>query len=436
MPKTFSQIWTSITNNGVRAFQPVLQKINAIANSDKFNSIVNGTISGMYKISNEIQYISNQSEKLFVIIADNWSFIEPIIWGVVAVYAAYKSAVIGIAIVEGISNGIKLAGALASYARSTALGTELSATAATTAAQWGLNTAILACPVTWIILAIIALIAVVYLAVAAVNYFAGTSYSATGIIVGLFYAAGAMIGNVIITMVNLVIDLFAMMWNYIATFAEFFANVFNDPIGSIVRLFANMADNILGILSSIASAIDTLFGSKLTSAVEGWRSSLKGLVTDNFGEAAIKIQRADPNAMHLDRIDYGNAYDKGYNLGNDVANKFDLSNLGNFGDEKSKQGLGLDLSKLGDAGMGNNIADTAANTGKMKDSLDITEEDLKYLRDIAEQEVINRFTTAEINVSMSNQNTVNNNSDLDGMVNYLKDSLVETVQIAAEKVHK
>lgn len=421
MPRTIGQVWTSIQNNALKAFQPVLLKINSIINSDKFNSIVDGTVSGMYKLSNEILYISNQSEKLFAIISNNWSFIEPIIWSVAAAYAVYNANVLISTVRTGYATVIKYAHMAASVGETVAI-------IALIAAQDGLNAALYACPITWIIMAIIALIAIFYLAVAAVNEFEGTSYSATGIIVGLFYVAGAVIGNVIITMVNLVIDLFAMMWNYIATFAEFFANVFNDPIGSIVRLFANMADNILGILSSIASAIDTLFGSKLASAVEGWQSTLKGAVNVNFGEAAIKIQRADPNAMHLERFDYGNAYDQGYGVGNDLANKFDLSNLGN---PNKGQGLGLDLSKFG-----NDMADTAANTGKMKDSLDITAEDLKYLRDIAEQEVINRFTTAEINVDMTNHNNINNDMDLDGMVTYLKDTLVETVQTAAEKVHK
>lgn len=421
MPRTIGQVWTSIQNNALKAFQPVLLKINSIINSDKFNSIVDGTVSGMYKLSNEILYISNQSEKLFIIISSNWSFIEPIIWGVAAAYAVYNANVLISTVRTGYATVIKYAHMAASVAETVAI-------IALIAAQDGLNAALYACPISWIIMAIIALIAIFYLVIAAVNQFAGTSLSATGMIVGAFYVIGATIGNIIITMVNLVIDLFAMMWNYIATFAEFFANVFNDPVGSIVRLFANMADTILGILSSIASAIDTLFGSKLASAVEGWRSTLKDTVNVNFGEAAIKIQRADPNAMHLERFDYGNAYDKGYGVGNDVANKFDLSNLGN---PNKGQGLGLDLSKFG-----NDMADTAANTGKMKDSLDITAEDLKYLRDIAEQEVINRFTTAEINVDMTNHNNINNDMDLDGMVTYLKDTLVETVQTAAEKVHK
>lgn len=424
MPKTFTQILNSIENHAGRAFQPVLQKINEIANSDGFGSFVNGAISAMYALSNEIQYIMNQSEKLFEIIGKNWSFIEPVIWGVVAAYAVYNAAM-GIGWLTTLQNiAVKVAHTAVSWA-------ETAAIIAMEAAQYGLNAAFALCPITWVIMGVVALITMIYLAVAAYNSFAGTSVSATGLIIGAFFVVGAVIGNIIITMINLLIDSFAMLWNYIATFAEFFANVFNDPIGSIVRLFVDMADNVLGILSSIASAIDTLFGSKLASSVEGWRSTLKNTVKTEFGEAAIKVQRVDQNAMHLDQINYGVAWDAGKAMGTDIGNKFKLGNFGNLSEPNSKQGLGPDLSKFG-----NDMAKTANNTDKMKDSLNITEEDLKYLRDIAEQEVINRFTTAEINVDMTNHNTVNSDMDLDGIVTYMKDSIVESMQSAAEGVHK
>ena len=125
-----------------------------------------------------------------------------------------------------------------------------------------------------VILIIIALIAVFYAAVEAVNHFAGTSISATGIICGVFAVAGAFIGNLIVTVINFVIDIFCVLWNFIATFANFFANVFNDPVGSIARLFFDLGDCILGILESLASAIDTIFGSNLSGAVSKWRGSL------------------------------------------------------------------------------------------------------------------------------------------------------------------
>lgn len=413
MPKTFGQIWTKVENHGIRAFQPVLKAINNVANSSRFDSFIDGAINSMYTLSNVAVATFDIASSGVALVADNWSIIGPIVLGVAAAYAIYN----GVAMT---TNGIKAIQTAWTWLLTESTIAQTGATIAAAYAQGGLNAALYACPISWIVMAIIALIAIFYLAVAAVNKFTGTSLSATGIIVGSFYFAGAVIGNVVITMVNLIIDTFGVMWNFIASFVEFFANVWNDPVGSIVRLFADMANTILGILSGIASAVDTIFGSKLASAAEGWRSSLKGAVNDKFGDAAYKAQRlrVDTSVMHLNRIDYGQAWDSGYSLGNNVANQFSVGSNG------------LDNSLASD------IASTAANTGKMKDSLDITEEDLKYLRDIAEQEVINRYTTAEINVSMNNQNSISSNMDLDGIITRVKDVLVETVQTAAEKVHK
>ena len=105
--------------------------------------------------------------------------------------------------------------------------------------------------------------------------------------------------------------------------------------------------------------------------------------------------------------------------------------FGSFsGDDLSDYG-GYDVSQIP-----SNIADTAGNTGSIKDSLDITSEDLKYLRDIAETEVVNRFTTAEIKVEMTNNNNVSSDMDLDGMVDYLATGVNEAMEKAAEGVHE
>ena len=81
------------------------------------------------------------------------------------------------------------------------------------------------------------------------------------------------------------------------------------------------------------------------------------------------------------------------------------------------------------------IAGIEDNTGKVADSVDITNEELKYLRDIAERDVINRFTTAEIKVEMTNHNNVSSDRDLDGIVDYLVVGINEAMVKAAEGVH-
>ena len=139
-------------------------------------------------------------------ISDNWSIIEPIMWGVIAVlsvYAGYLALTNGI---ELISKGIKIASCVAAYAQAAATGIEVTATAAATAAQYGFNTALLACPITWIIIAIIALIAVFYMVVAWINKIQNTSISATGIICAAFAFAGTVIWNTVIGILNAIIQ--------------------------------------------------------------------------------------------------------------------------------------------------------------------------------------------------------------------------------------
>ncbi|HOA84363.1 MAG TPA: hypothetical protein PKN66_10465, partial [Thermodesulfovibrio thiophilus] len=280
-------------------------------------------------------------------------------------------------------------------------------------------------------LLIIALIALFYAAVAAVNKFAGTSVSATGIIAGAFMVALAFIGNLFVGLWNLIVDVAASIWDVIATVAEFLANVFVDPIGSIVRLFAGMADAVLGILQGIAKAIDAIFGSNLAEAVSGWKSGLQGAVDDLVGEAKIQIPRLDTSSLYLDRFEYGKAWEMGYKAGENFESKFDLGKI--LGDASRT----LDAYELGNQldSIYSGVDDTAFNTAAMKDSMDATEEELKYLRDIAEQEVINRFTTAEITIEMNNENHIASTMDLDGVVSYLEEKVYETMEVAAEGVY-
>ena len=79
---------------------------------------------------------------------------------------------------------------------------------------------------------------------------------------------------------------------------------------------------------------------------------------------------------------------------------------------------------------------TQINTAKMVDSMDATGKCLEYLRDLAEQEVINRYTTAEITIEMNNENHIASNMDLDGVVSYIGKGIEEQIEIIAEGVHE
>lgn len=439
MPKTFSQIWTSFQNTALIAFQPVLQRMNEIANSEAFQEFVNNAIEGLSMVAGIALEIFDLLVGVAGAVADNWSWLSPIIYGVAAALAVYygwllltKGAEMAMAAVHGI-----VAVAKGIMAAATMLVT--GATWAETTAQYGLNAAMYACPIVWIIILIIALIALFYAAVAAVNKFAGTSVSATGIICGAFMVALAFIGNIFVALWNLVVDVFVLIYNLVATVANFIGNVFTDPIGAVCRLFFDLADTVLGILQALASAIDAIFGSNLAGSVQGWRDSLGGWVDDTFGKGDEVMAKMNADDMKLGRFEYGAAWDAGYSFGEGIDESIanfdpsslfdtnvpgadDYANLGNYG-----SGIG---------GIGSGVDDIAGNTGKIADSMDITEEDLKYLRDIAEQEAINRFTTAEITIEQTNHNTVSGKMDLDGIVSGLTDAANEAVDKIAEGVHE
>ena len=448
MPMTFEQIWTSFQNNALMAFQPVLERINEIANSEGFQEFVNNAIEALSMIAG----IALEIFDLFVggigLLADNWSWLSPIIYGVAGALVVYYGWQLAVNTIHAISKGVHMAMAVAQMMQAAATGSLTAATAADIAAQNGLNAAMYACPIVWIIILIIALIAIFYAAVAAVNHFAGTSISATGMICGALAVAAAFIGNQIVMVINFIIDVFCVLWNFIVAFANFFGNVFNDPVGAIARLFFDLVDCVLGLLESLASAIDTIFGSNLAGAVSGWRGSLDGWVDKTFGSGEEIFKKVDGSDYHLDRFDYKEAWDLGYGLGEGLEGMVsDLFKPEEIPEPKQTYqqtpigGLGGEVGGgvsdgLNNSGAARNLDDIAGDTGAIKDSMDITQEELKYLRDIAEQEVVNRFTTAEITIEQVNHNNVSSKMDLDRIVSGLTDAVGEAVDSVTEGVHK
>ena len=285
---------------------------------------------------------------------------------------AYVSALLAYNAVQLVTNGIKAAATLAEAVHMAAVWLSSDATFAATAAQWGFNAALLACPITWIVIAIIAIVAALYAGVAAWNKFTGTSISATGIIVGAIFSAGAFIGNLFIAVVNFAIDAFGVLWNFIAAFANFFGNVFNDPVGSVARLFFDLVDNVLGLLEGLASAIDTIFGSDLAGAVSGWRSNLNSWVDQTFGKGEEVMEKFDASQYHLGRFEYGEAWDAGYNIGEGIESSisnFDPSSLFDSNIPNPDDYANAMNGALDDGALGAGVGDTADNTKGIKDSL-------------------------------------------------------------------
>ncbi len=465
MPMTFEQVWASLQNTGLMALQPLLEKLNDIANSEAFQGVVDNAASALSMlvgVANPIlerlansqalwDFMNGAIDVLSIVgiialeifdllvgaagaVSDNWSWLSPIIYGVAGALAVYYGTQLAANTISAISKGIHIAMAVAQMIHAAATGTLTAAIAADIAAQNGLNAALLACPIVWIIILIIALIAMFYAAVAAVNKFAGTSVSATGIICGAFMAALAFIGNIFIALWNLVADIFALIYNLVAIVANFIGNVFTDPIGAVCRLFFDLADTVLGILQALASAIDTIFGSDLAGSVQDWRDSLGGWVDETFGKGDEIMAKMNANDMKLGRFEYGAAWDIGYSFGESIDESiedFDISKLFDTTDNIPSPQDYANLSNYG-AGLSGDVGDIADNTKK---DIEISEENLKYLRDLAEQEAVNRFTTAEITIEQNNTNNIKSEMDLDGVISGMTDAVNEAINIATEGVH-
>ena len=435
MPMTFSDAWTQIKNTATMQAQGLMQNVNNALNSSGGQAIINGitgAIGGLIAVLGIVFGLVMDVSSFF---SDNWGMIEPIVLGVATAFGIY-AAVLGIYNgARALSNALETIAATRATVHAAALAMQSGATFGATAAQYGLNAALMACPITWIILAIIALIAVFYAVIAAINHFAGTSISATGVICGVFATAGAFIGNLIIGLVNFVISLGVELYNLIATFANFFATVFNDPVAAIANLFYGLFDTICGIVESAAGLIDTLLGSNISGAVAGFRSKVGAFVESKVGGGIEVMSKVKQDDFMLDRFKYGDAYKTGYDFGKGIDEK--VGNMFDFNSNDIKSSL-PDYQSLQDSigGIGEGVGSTADNTGRTADALETTEEDLKYLRDLAETEVIDRTVFRDIKVELGGvTNNVNSNMDLDGIVDYIGTALEDAMLSSAEGVH-
>lgn len=428
MPMTWGQVFTNIKNKALKMLQPVLNKINQIANNEKFQKIINGITNA---ISIAVQVASPLLDIVISIasfIIDNWSIIAPIIGGIVSALALYYGAQLALNIITGIGTMIKSAHTFATELHATALAMQTDATFTATAAQYGFNTALLACPITWIILAIIIVIALIYAMVAAVSKIEGKSISTIGIICGMVTLAGAIVWNVIVGVVNAIFGIIDTVANGIISVVEWVLNVCNGGFNSFGDAVANLLGSIIaGFLdlgAVVTKIIDAIFGTNWTASLNALSNKVQQW---GKNDKSITLERWNHS---LNRVDYQDAVNAGYKLGTDIEDKFKKVFKTENPDKTGYEDLVNNLNNTAE-----NTGTTAGNTGDIKNSLDMAEEDLKYLRDIAERDVINRFTIAEIKVEMNNNNNINGDQDIDGIVNKLGQKLEERLMITAEGVY-
>lgn len=434
MPMTWGQVWTSFQNSALMAFQPVLNKINELANNDQFQAFVESAIGLIAELAVYVLEFFNTLASIGGFISENWSIIAPIVYGVIAALTAY-------AVISGVVAAVNGIMATSAAVHAAAEAMQAGATFTATAAQYGLNAALMACPLTWIILLIIALIAVIFAVCSAIAKMTGVANSGFGVITGGVNVVIQFFKNLGLTVANIALGI----GNAIAALGSNMMAAFHNAICSIQAWFYNLLSTGLTVIEGICAALNKLpfveFDySGITSAADDYAA--KAAEAEGNKQDYTSIGDAFNDGMStFDTFQDGwasDAFDAGASWGDGVADS--VSNMfsgGGAGDIDLTGGIDpsfLDSSNFAQ-NAGNGIADTADNTGKIADSVDISSENLKYLRDIAETEAINRFTTAEIQVTMNNNNNVSSDTDIDGMVDSLSAGVLEAMEQAAEGVH-
>lgn len=337
-------------------------------------------------------------------LANNIEIIGPLVLGVAAALAVYLIATKGVA----------------------------AATKVWTAVQTAFNAVMALNPVFLIIMGIILLIALIYAVVAAVNRVTGASTSATGIICGAVLVLAAIISNTVIGLLNAIIQ---FIWSiFVESFLgiiEWILNVCNGGFNSFGDTVANLIGNIISwflfLGKVVTKIIDAIFGTDWTGDLNALQDKV---LAWGKNENSITLDREAPTIDH--RFEYGDAWSKGYDFGAGVEDK--NGGMFNMGD-----GSGFDMSSMmGDVGsIAGDVGSIAGDTGSIADSLSVTDEELEYLRDIAERDAINRFTTAEVKIDMTGMtNKIDGSADIDGIITELTDGFTEALVTAAEGVHE
>ena len=470
IPMTWGQVWTTMKNGALMQFQPILNKINELANNEQFQEFASAAVSALSVVANVLLEIIEFIAGIYHFFADNWSTIEPIISGIASALAVLAAAFLIWKLV----------------------------TLAQAAAQWVMNSALLACPITWIVLAVAALIGAIIGVCTWLANTKGVAESAFGVISGGVWVAVQAVVNAFYWCGNLVFG----VWNWLTAafnnFVSFWVNLFygcvnwisalwNNCVAGIVNVAMGLWNSISAIAENIGIAFqnawiwakntfwefiaDVLRGvSKLEPVINGLAGLLGGEGVDFGGlidaaegkkgtyKAFNSISEAWDEGMSTRAYEnLGDAWSSGWNTydtfqdgwaseafqtgsewGDGIAETVSSSLDGLTGGFSGGTSNIFDGSGYGgyDAEqLPSNVADIAESAGSMADSMEIASEDLKYLRDIAESEAVNRFTTAEIKIEMTNNNNISSDMDLDGIVDYLTVSVNEAMEKAAEGVH-
>lgn len=420
MPMTFADTWTRIQNAGTQAFSGVFQKINTLLNSEGAQAALNNIIGLIY-------LAGDATERFIDFCTAAWPMVSPFIWAAAAALGAYVAA-------QGIANALSLISAARFAAQAIGVGLYALAMWATTGATWaettamlGLNSALYACPIVWIVGLILVLVAAFYAGVAAVNHFAGTSISATGLIGAAFFSLGAYLYN---TFIYPGMAGFAMLVNFIG-------NAFRDPVSAVKVLFYDMAITCINYALNIAKAIEAILNKlpgaqrDITSGLESIKTNLEARVSTIKDESGWQEFVKQPELL-----DYTEMAAKGYNAGSNLADRAS-SFLSGFSPDLSGVGAGgsgLDYSYEPYGGAGNPA--TVKGTGKGGAVKVDNEEDIEWMRKLAERDYVARIAqnTLAPNIRVEFTGPITKEADTDSVMAHVVEELKDIIATAPEGV--
>lgn len=385
-------------------------------------------VQGIGRIINFLTQAANKALEFASTVQDNWSIIEPIVLGIVAVLTAY-------AIISGIVAAVNGAHALSEGVKAAAQMMATGATLAETAAQHGLNAALLACPITWIVVGVIALVAAIAAVCSWIAKTTGIAATGFGVITGGINVAIQAVWNAMLVVANVAIGI----WNALSACCSNIGTAFHNVIANVQGWFYGLLSTVLTVVSGICAALNKLpFVSFDYSGITAAAEEYAGKSAEAYGSVEEYTNIGDAFKSGMGTFDTfkdgwaSDAFAAGSAWGDGVADKvsglFDYE-AGTIDDFVTDTGYAMD-------GIGSDTADIADSTGGMAKSLDVSNEQLQYLRDIAERDAINRFTTAEVKIDMTGMNNrIEGSADLDGVISQLTDGFAEALVTAAEGVH-
>ncbi|MBP5426833.1 MAG: hypothetical protein J6Y29_02935 [Clostridiales bacterium] len=388
-------------------------KVASIGIMDFFNSIRDSlpTIKEMcMSFATAVSWIASRLGDVISIAADvveffksHWSIIEPIVLGVATAFILYKGAMLAAAAITAI---------------------QTAATFALTVAQHGLNAAMAASPLTWVLMIIVAIVAAVVAVCQAIANATGVAKSFFGVITGGINVALTAMKNLFFTYCNIVLGI----WNGFWACCDNIGIAFHNAIQGVKSLFYSLLSTALNVVAGICKALNKL------PFIEFDYSG----ITNKAEDYARKADEAQKGKKEY--VDIKEAFDKGmstFETFKDGWAKEAWDSGSKWGDgvvdsvKSMFEVKGLDTND----DLKNNTGQIAEDTAAMKNSMDALEDSLEYMVDIAEREAINRYTTAEIKVDMTNNNSINNSMDIDGVVDALSTKVYEAMLVSAEGVH-